>query len=146
MALMHGKEANIYWDSQGTDTLVEHGQSWTFDATHDTAEITSMQDTWKKFAGGFVDWTATVECLLAKAGTDVPIVIGDPNGMGDVKARLELYCVWDTVTPSYKDYYGECICTGISPGADKDGIATVTYTFQGTGVIAWHSAAARPGA
>ena len=73
MALVHGKQAKIYWDADDTDTNLLHGQSWSLDATHDVAEITSMQDSWRTYAGGFRDWTATVECLSPLAGNDIDL-------------------------------------------------------------------------
>ena len=142
MAFLHGKAAKILWDAQNNSTELLHGQSWSAEATQDVAEITSFQDTWRTFIGGFNDWTATVECLLPKAGAGITYATGNPNGMGDVEAKLELYFQWDSGTPLYRAVYGSCVCTGKVVGADKDGIATVTYTFQGTDTLAWHSGAA----
>ena len=142
MAIMHGKTADIYWDSQGTDTNLDHGQSWSLDVSHDVAEKTSMQDTWKTYLGGFRDWTATVTCLLDTTGTDISYDPGDPNGMCDTEARLELYLVY--AANDYKDLYGLALCTGIEIGADANDIPTVTYTFQGVAQLSWHSGAARP--
>ena len=144
MGLLHGKTAAIYWDSQGTDTAMTLGQNWSLDATQDIAEITVMADTYKTFIGGFQDWAATVTCLLDSGGIKIDFATGDPNGMGDVAARLELYLLWDTTTPYYRDLYGDCVCTGISPSTDKDGIVAITYTFQGTATLVWHAAATRP--
>lgn len=143
MAVMHGKLAAIYWDSQGTDTNLQFGQLWNIDMSGDVAEITSMQDTFKTYHKGFIDWTANVTCLLdATNGVEIPFETGDPNGMGDVTARLELYLVFDT--GDYKSLYGECVCNGIASEADKDGIVMVTYTFQGSGEVSWDTGAGRP--
>ncbi len=144
MAFLHGKNAKILWDAENNSTTLTHGQSWSAEATQDTAEITEFGSSWRTFLGGFNDWTATVECLLPQAGAEITYDVGDPNGLGDVEAKLELYFLWDSGTPAYRAVYGSCICTGKAVGADKDGIATVTYTFQGTAVLAWHSGAAEP--
>lgn len=144
MALMHGKTGRIEWDASAARQQQEHAQSWSVDATHDVAEITSMGDTWKTYLGGFRDWTATIECLLDSAGTDISLDPGDPNGFADTEAYLELYFVYDTGTPSYKGLYGQAICTGVSVTNDENDIAKVSYTFQGVSVLAWHSGAALP--
>ena len=141
MAVLHGKAANIIWDGADSDTELQHGQSWSVDVSHDVAEITSMQDTWKTYHTGFMDWTATVECLLDSAGDDVGLDGGD-DGMGDDTCRLELYLVYSAGV--YKGVYGNAICTGVSPTAEKDGVQTVTYTFQGVAQLIWHSGAAVP--
>jgi len=147
MAILHGKSANIYWDSQTTDTLVAEGQSWTLDVTREVAEATAMQATWKTYWTGFQDWTVVVNCLLPIAGSSIPLEgDGTPLSIGDqTTARLELYLVWDTVTPAYTTLYGEAFVSGIVYGATVNGIATVTYTFQGSGQIVWAaSAGVRP--
>ena len=136
MAILHGKNANIYWDSGGTDTNLTQGQSWSVDITHDIVEKTDMGDTWKTYLGGFQDWSASVTCLLPAAGSDISLDSGgNPNGMADVAAQLELYLVWDTSTPLYTCVYGDAICNGISFSADKDSAALVTYSFQGSSQI-----------
>ena len=141
MGLMHGKYAKIYWDASDTDTNLTLGQSWDLDVTHDVGEITSMQDTWKTYMTGFQAWTATVVCLLDTAGAKIGF--GGDDGMGDDEAcYLELYFHWDSGTPKYRALYGTAICTGVSPAQEKDGIATVTYTFQGNAQCQWHSSAA----
>ena len=110
MSLMHGKAANIYWDGDDSDTELQHGQSWSMDVTHDVAEITSMQDTWKTYQTGFQDWTASVECLLDSAGTDIGL--GGDDGMGDDEVYLELLVVY--AASDYKSLYGLAICNGVS--------------------------------
>lgn len=142
MAIMHGKAADIYWDSQGTDTNLDHGQLWGLDVSHDVAEITSMQDTWKTYRGGFRDWTATVTCLLDTTGTDISLNPGDPNGLCDTEARLELYLLYSA--GSYISLYGDAICNGIEVGSDANSIPIVTYAFQGVAQMQWASGVARP--
>lgn len=141
MALMHGKEAKIYWDADDTDTNLQHGQSWSADIEHNVAEVTSMQDTWKTYLTGFQDWTATVTCLLDSGGVDIGI--GGDDGFADDECRLELYFWWEAAT-KFRCIYGSAICNGLSVGADKDGIPTVTYTFQGAAQLQWHSGATEP--
>lgn len=146
MSILHGKTGNVYWDSQGTDTVITQIQSWDLDVTHDIAETTSMQDTWKTYRTGFQNWTASVICLLPLAGGDLPVEAdGTPQSLGDVTAaRLELYVVWDTGTPLYVSLYGDGFVTGIEYGANSEGVGTVTYAFQGSGQMQWDSDSARP--
>ena len=135
MAVIHGKRANIIWDGAVSDTELQHAQSWSCDISHDIAEITAMQDTWKTFLTGFQDWTATAECLLDSGGLDIGL--GGNDGMGDDIVRLELYAIYET--NNYRGLYGNAICTGNSVSGDKDGSVTVTYTFQGVAQLLWYS-------
>jgi len=144
MSLMHGKTAEMYWDvieNVGSNTELQHGQSWTCDLVHDVEDITSMQDTWRTFNSGFKDWTATVTCLLDSADTDIPI--GGDDGMADDECGLELY--FNYAAADYQCVYGTAICTGKSIGQDKDGVPTVTYNFQGVDQLVWYSDTKRPG-
>ena len=143
MAVMHGKLGKIEWDTAVSDVPLTLGQSWDGTVTHDVAEITSMQDTAKTYITGHQDWSASVTCLLPLAGGDISIDSGNnPNGMGDVAARLELYFKHDTGTPIYRAVYGNAICNGISINNENEGVPTVTYSFKGAGQLVWYSSGA----
>ena len=135
MALMHGKVARIQWDAATTNVNLQHGQSWSLSVTHDVAEVTAMQDTYRTYLTGFQDWTATVECLLDSGGIDIGL--GGDDGLADDTVRLELYAIYET--SNYRGLYGLATCTGISTSGEKDGIVTVSYTFQSNGQLLWYS-------
>jgi len=139
MALMHGKYGRIEWDASIARTQLMLAQSWNCDVSMDTAEITSMGDTFRSYIGGYLDWTATVTTLLPDDGTDISLHPGDPNGMADADAYLELYFHYDDTNDEYRMLFGQCICTGIEHGFDKDGSPTSTFSFQGVSVLAWDS-------
>ncbi len=140
MALMHGKLGRIEWDANVARTQLTLAQSWNCDVSQDIAEITSMGDTWKTYLGGFSDWTATCECLLDTGGPIItPYGQGNPNGFADTEAYLELYLKYDASNTEWRMVFGLCVCNGIAIGTDKDGAATITYSFQGTNTLAWDS-------
>ena len=146
MSILAGKDGNIKWDASVARQDIDHIQSWSIDVIQETnAEITSMQDAdgWRNFIGGFNDWTATVEALLDTTGLSIDLAVGNPNGLGDIPCTLELWMVYEA--SNYKGIYGNCICTSISPGVNKDGIATVTYEFQGSAIVTYWSNAFLPG-
>jgi hypothetical protein len=139
MAIYNGKEGLVKWDASATRQDFTKIQSWQLTSSVDVAETTGMGDTWKTRVAGFNDWTATVEALLDSGGVDIPLTTGNPNGLGDVPAKLELYIRFSASSPKYIVLYGSCICTSISPAVEKDGVAIATYTFQGTDDITWAS-------
>jgi hypothetical protein len=142
MALMHGKLGRIEWDCDAVRTQLTLAQNWSCDIAHEVHEITSMGDTWKTYLGGFRAWTANVECLQDSGGPIItPFGPGDPNGFGDVEAYIELYLKYDAGNTEWRMVFGKCVCDGIAMGADN-GIPTVTYTFQGTDMLAWDSQSA----
>ena len=138
MALMHGKLGRIDWDCDAARQNLTLAQSWECDVTHDVVEITSMQDTWKTYLGGFRDWTATVTCLEESTGWEIKINEDDPNGFADPEAYLDLFLKYDDTTTTYRNIYGKALCIGLSEGMDAQGIPTVTYTFQGVDALAWY--------
>ena len=139
MALMHGKLGRIYWDCDAVRQDLEHAQSWEADITKDVAEVTSMQDTWKAYLGGFRDWKASVTCLLDSAGEDITLEPGDPNGFADTEAYLEMYFKYDATNTKYRMIYGKAICNGMTFSSDLNGIPTVTYLFEGVDQLTWYT-------
>ena len=95
-------------------------RSWSLNYTADTHETTDFADAGVgTYLGGITRWNATVTANWDAANTAAP---------GD-SATLTL-----TVT-SGKTYAGTAIITGMTPSTDVQGIAQVTYTFQGSGTL-----------
>lgn len=149
MATFHGKNANIFWDENALN--ISEGQSWTLEATAEVAEDTCFQDSWKSYVGGFKDWTATVECNMPVAGSEIPFATaGGVSGLGedsvtlvaDNQNNLQLYLDWDLVSGSstvnnVACLYGNAILTGISHTVDLNDVGKLTYNFQGVAAIAF---------
>jgi hypothetical protein len=145
MATFRGSIGNVYWDAADgvNKTALTNIQSWSCEINVDAIETTSMQHTWKRYATGFKNWTATVECLVDSTGIDIPVSTAEPQPMGNT-AKLELYFKYDTSSPLYQALYGSAKCTGQSFGTNADGAPTVTLSFQGVAAIAHHSATVVP--
>ena len=90
---------------------------------------------WKTYIAGFLDWTATIECLLDDAGLDPDLdtdFAQDTNGITVV--LFEGMIALDQQSGNLvRMYTGEGIITSISVGTTKDDNATVTYSVQGSG-------------
>lgn len=141
MAVFHGKNGKVMWDSSGggNEKELEHCTSWSVDVTADVADATAMEDTWKGYVAGFNDWTATVECHFDSAGLDVPLATGGTEALGEeTPAKLELWL--DETGGAIKVLYGSAICNGISAADDANDTVKVTYSFQGIAVLAWGTA------
>lgn len=95
-------------------------KAWTLNYTADTVETTDFADAGvATYLGTITRWNATVTANWDAANTAKPAD----------SASLTL-----TVT-SGKTYSGTAICTGMTPSTEVAGIAQVTYTFQGSGVL-----------
>ena len=139
MALMHGKGGNVQWDTSISRQTIAGIQSWTCDVSMDVVETTAMQATWKTYLGGFMDWTAEVTAYLPDDGTDISLAPGNPNGLADADAYLELYLKFDSTNTAWRMLFGQCICTGIGHTVDAQGVPMATYSFQGVDMLAWDS-------
>jgi hypothetical protein len=118
MAAVHGKSGTCSFTGLAAMTVY----SWSIDVQADVAESTVMGGTWKTFLAGFPSWTATCECQMPSTGVTVAAI-------GGAEAALSFQ------TTGGLGFTGNAISTGISPGLDKDGIASVSFTFQGSGAL-----------
>ena len=93
-------------------------KSWTLDYTSEVLETTDFGDNCSRtYIAGFKGWTATVECNWDATNTVAP---------GD-SATLTLD------VDGTHNYSGTALVTGASYTVPVDGLATATFTFQGTG-------------
>ncbi len=120
MATYHGKAGSAKFNSLALEMVTD----WSIDITGDVAEGTAMSDAVKTYLAGFVDWTATVTCRL-----DTTAGVLDTHFDGSIQT-LDIEATGSTET-----FSGSAIMTGINPSADKDDVAMVTYTFQGSGAL-----------
>jgi len=133
----HGKAANAFWGLDTDGTVAALGAltnviEWTANLIAGTAESTVMHgsSTGKMREVGFKGGTATVTCHLSG---DVEIDEGQEGALELLRGPLnaDKGYVFGTVGAAGKG----AICTGVDLGVDKDGIETVTYSFQATGTI-----------
>lgn len=138
----HGRISNAYWGlystiGEGTGvgafSAITNVIEWSITLTCTTAECTTMNASafGKERMPGFIGATATVTCHLS----------GDNQIDEGLKGALELVRTRTTTDLGYKmgmeesggdanDGTPGVICTGVENGVDKDGIETVTYSFQ----------------
>ncbi|MCP4567640.1 MAG: hypothetical protein GY841_08680 [FCB group bacterium] len=130
-------------DGNTNQTVVTNLTSWTLDATADVAEATIFGDSWKNYKAGLNDFTVTAEALFEDGltyGTDIPLTpTGEVDGLGshtDPSSSGSIYLeLWLGAAEANGIIYGPAICTAISFNTPVDGVAKVTYTFQGTGEL-----------
>jgi len=120
MAEIHGKGGSLTY-STGGSVIATSIKSWVLTYNCDAPEVTDFADAGvKSFIVGCTSWTATAE-----GNWDVANV-GKP---GDAAAALALQVT------SALGYSGSAIITGMTPTVSADGVASVSYTFQGTGAL-----------
>jgi hypothetical protein len=133
MAAYHGKQGYVTFATSAVSNIL----AWSLDATCDTVESSVMSSVtvtsathWKDHLPGYKTWTATVECDLDDGGLDPDLEV---DGMDRDGVALVLY--EGPAANSVRMYSGTAIITSVSPSLDKEGVATCTYTVQGSGTL-----------
>ena len=126
MSQFEGYKGNMKFDA-ATPTAIGNCHVWGLTLTGDTVEITDFSTTgWKSFLATLKSWSMTGEAYLDE---------GDPaqaalrGAVGGAAATIQ---AWIDAT---NGYYGEGIVTSWNPGAAVDGVITVSFALQGTGIL-----------
>ena len=139
MAAFHGKQGKVTFATTATANVI----SWSIDATADVAEATIMSSValtaathWKDYIAGFLDWTATIEAYVDSGGLDPDLATDfwDENGIAMV-LYSGMIAIDQQEGEQTRKYSGNGIISDISVSTDKNEIATVTYTVQGSGTL-----------
>lgn len=120
MAEVVGKIARV----KVGNSVIAGIRDWSIDYTADALEKTDFDDVGRKtFLAGLDGWTGSFNGF------------GQP-GWATGAALGTQYKGSFYVSSSAGSYYsGSIIITGVSPAVAVDGLATVSYTFQGTGAL-----------
>jgi hypothetical protein len=120
MASVAGKNGSVSFTGLTAGT-----KAWTLTYAGETVDTTKYSDQpTRTFIGTVSTWSATVTGFFDTVNTAKPLD----------SATLTL-----TVT-SGETYSGTAICTGMNVGSAVDGVTTVDWTFQGSGVCTITSA------
>lgn len=96
-------------------------KGWTLDYASDALETTDFGDSGRRtYISGLSGWSGSFEGNID----------GIPKALG-AEIALELKI---TQTDAQK-YYGQAIITGSHPSVTVDGVAVISYDFQGTGEL-----------
>jgi len=141
MAAFHGKQGKVEFPAA---TAMTNLIGWTLDATCGVVDISIMDVSgeaadkhWKDYTATFKDWSGTFTILASDGGLDPDLdadIAQDTDGLA-----LELFCGavgqtgQDDLTP--RKYYGNAIITDVAMTTDKEDVAKVTYSFQGSGTL-----------
>lgn len=126
MATHTGSEGTV---KVGANTIAEI-RSYSIEETSDTAEDTSMGDSYRTFKTTLKGWTASVDCFWDETDTNgqVAMTVGS-------EVTLNVYPEGASAGVSEKYLTGTAIVTGKTVSASFDGLVESTITLQGTGSL-----------
>ena len=140
MAAFSGKQGKVSF----AGTAVSAVTAWSIDATADVVDTSVMVSSahtvathWKPYLAGFNDWTATIECLVDDGGLDPDLdtdFAQDTDGIA-VILYAGMVSTDQQEGATVRKYSGNGMITGIAISTDKNDVAKITYSVQGSGTL-----------
>lgn len=129
MATHTGSEGTV---KVGSNTILEI-RSFSIDTTADTAEDTTMGDSWRTFKTTLKGWSGSVDCFWDET---------DTTGQGALVegAEVTINAYPEGATTGDKYYTGSAIVTGVTINSSFDGLVEVSFKFQGNGSLSFSTA------
>ncbi len=126
MATHTGSEGTV---RVGVNAIAEI-RSYSVEETADTAEDTSMGDSYRTFKTTLKAWTGSVDVFWDEADTNgqVALAVGS-------EVTVNFFPEGATAGQSEKYYSGAAIVTGKTVTGSFDGMVESTITLQGTGAL-----------
>ena len=134
MAFFRGEEGSVkFKNGAGTTEAIVSTTGWTLDTTKETLECTGHGDTFRKYVGGLISGSGTVDFLYTASGsTETENLVDDVLTAEDpADAQFELFL--DTLGTKKVSFSG--IVTGTSLSATTGDIETVSVSFITSGAI-----------
>ena len=133
MAFFRGEEGSVkFKNSSGTTEAIVSTTAWSLDVTKDILDVTAHGDTSRKFIGGLISGSGSVDFLYTAAtATDTTgEILRDVLQTGDpADAKFELF-----LNGSNKVTF-DGVITGTSLNAQTADLETVNISFQTNGAI-----------
>ena len=134
MAFFRGEEGSVkFINGSGTPEAIVSTTGWSLDTTKETLECTGHGDTFRKYVGGLISGSGTVDFLYtAASGNETANLLADVLTAEDpADAQFELFL--DTSGTKKVSFNG--IVTGTSLSATTGDIETVSVSFITSGTI-----------
>jgi len=134
MAFFRGEEGSVkFKNGTGTTEAIVSTTGWTLDTTKETLECTGHGDTFRKYVGGLISGSGTVDFLYTAAGTNETENLVDDVLTAEDPADAQFELFLDTTGAKKVSFNG--IVTGTSLSATTGDIETVSVSFVTSGAI-----------
>jgi len=125
MAEIAGYTGKMSFSTNVISDATNNINAWSLDITCDALDVTTFVDSGNHtFIRGLKGWTATAEGFVDSSQVSQFADLG-------TSATLALYV-------NATNYYsGTALLTGASPSVSTDGVETISFSFQGSGALAY---------
>ena len=134
MAFFRGEEGSVkFKNGTGTTEAIVSTTGWSLDTTKDTLECTGHGDTFRKYVGGLMSGSGTIDFLYtAASGDETANLLADVLTAEDpADAQFELFL--DTSGTKKVSFAG--IVQGTTLSAQTGDLETVSVSFITSGAI-----------
>ena len=134
MAFFRGEEGSVkFKNGSGTTEAVVSTTGWSLDTTKETLECTGHGDTFRKYVGGLISGSGTVDFLYTAAGSNETENLVDDVLTAEDPADAQFELFLDTSGTKKVSFSG--IVTGTSLSATTGDIETISVSFVTSGAI-----------
>lgn len=133
MASIVGKDGKV---ALGTNTVISV-RNWDLTIDRDSLDDSELGDDWRNWLIGIGQWSGSLETGLDAADTNGQLVLINAILNGTATALLNLLTDNVPATGSKKGFEGAANFTSLGAGVSFDAIESGSYSFQGTGVLAY---------
>ena len=134
MAFFRGEEGSVkFKNGAGTTEAIVSTTGWTLDTTKETLECTGHGDTFRKYVGGLISGSGTVDFLYTAAGSNETENLVDDVLTAEDPADAQFELFLDTSGTKKVSFSG--IVTGTSLSATTGDIETISVSFVTSGAI-----------
>ena len=134
MAFFRGEEGSVkFKNGAGTTEAIVSTTGWTLDTKKDTLDVTAHGDTFRKFIGGLISGSGTVDFLYTAAGSNETENLVDDVLTAEDPADAQFELFLDTSGSKKVSFSG--IVTGTSLSATTGDLETVSVSFITSGAI-----------
>lgn len=138
MAFVRGEEGSVSFEKDGgTVATIAGTRSWTLNVTKESLEVTDHGDSSRKFVGGLISGSGTVELLYDDSATggaadliDEALVAQDA-----ANAKFELFTKGNTTDSSTTKISFDALITSMDVSATTGDLQVITCNFVTSGDI-----------
>ena len=144
MATYNGRNGRVTVNGDTTEKIVLELGSWSLDITADEVDTTSFGNGWKKSDVGMKGWSGSASGSYDPLDTTGQKVLLDAFDSGALLNDVRFYIAYSTTVTDTNLFFVPDITTdttaglrvtGTSVSLDKSGVATVSFSFSGSGPL-----------
>jgi len=139
MAFVRGEEGSVSFKkgSAGTVDTIVGTRSWTLNVTKESLEVTDHGDSSRKFVGGLISGSGTIELLYDDSATGEAADLVDEALIAQdaADAKFELYTKGNTAATSTTKITFDGLITSMDVNATTGDLQVITCNFVTSGDI-----------